>query len=374
MAGSMASTLMFICFLLASVISGFYLLAYAARCLLVVVNGTAAGQDRVTWPDEPIIDWVTQSLALVALVLLWLIPVGFLARALEDVFLPGQRILRTLVLAGPALWLFFPIGSLSSLSSVSRWGFFRPVILGRMLVLFPSTVLFYLISLVLLFLALGSLAVSILHGPPLLLILAAPLSAALFLIYARLLGRLAWRIVQLGPIKASRPAKRPTPRKVAAKPARPRQPEAEGQDPWSVPDPDPEPVIAPGAHRSPTGILDEENQEPYGLADPKQAAQPQPEAPQARQRPLDPEEEDARRGYGMAEGPKKDERKRDRTPRPRARRKGAQRPAKPPGSAFAGVLGFPWYETSMGAWMWLSMGTLIMGLMLVGLIQFMPPV
>src|ERR1700752_2650193 len=94
LAEGLASTLMFLCLLVGAVVVGFYLLAYAAHCLLVVVHGTAGGYDRVTWPDEPILDWASHSMALVGLVLLWLIPIGLLSRALEDVLLPGQGVLR----------------------------------------------------------------------------------------------------------------------------------------------------------------------------------------------------------------------------------------------------------------------------------------
>lgn len=363
----LAATLLFLVFLVGSAAIGLYLIAYASRCLLVVVHGTAGGQDRVTWPDEPILDWASHSLALVGLVFLWLIPVGFLSRALEDVLFPGQGVLRMLVLAGPALWLFFPIGSLSSLSSVSRWGFFRPVIVLRMLILFPSTLMFYLLSAVIVGLSLAMLGMSILRAPAL-LILTGPLSASLFLIYARLLGRLAWRIAQLGPMPTSEPDKRPSPHKAAPKKPRVRQSGFEVQDPWATPE-DFEPVVAPGSHKSPTGLLEETNAEPYGLADP---AKPQPEELPASQRPLDPEEEEIRSGYQVAAEQRT---KRGETARPSRkplRRRVGQRSAKPPGSAFGGVIGFPWYATSLSAWAWLSVGAVVLGFLLVGLVRFMP--
>ncbi len=335
-----------------STVLGVYLLAYATRCLLVVVQGTAGGMDRVEWPDEPVYDWAGQSLALVGLVLIWLVPIGFLARALGETWFPGGAVLRFLLLAGPALWLTFPIGALSSLSAVSRWVFFRPVIPGRMLKLFPSTLLFYLASALLLVLAVGPWYLAVFGGLPLLLLLAGPLSAAMLLIYVRILGRLAWRIVQFGPLKVSQPGQRQPPGKPASPKPRALHRLVQANDPWADP-PELEPVVAPHKHRSPTGLLDEENCDPYGLADAREAAAPPEEEQPPPRRPLDPEEEDARRGYEVPEEQHKPavtkEPSRGRGPR----RKGGPRPARkksPPGSFFGGVLGFPWYETSLSAW------------------------
>ncbi len=368
MVGSVGQFLILFGFLISSVITGLYLLAYAARCILVVVQGTAGGSDRVVWPDEPIMDWATGALGLVGLVLLWLIPIGFLSRALEEVLFPGRSVARLLVLAGPLLWLYFPLGALSSLSSVSPWAFFRPVIAWRMLVLFPATAMFYLTSALVVGLGVLLLYLSI-FLLPFLLLLSGPVGAAFLLIYARMLGRLAWRIRQLGPLLVKEPAK---PRRPA--PARPRhpRPQSRAKDPWNIPTGEPETVVAPGPHRSPTGILDEENADPYGVADPSQTAEPSEQDPPARQRPLDPEEEEVRQGYGMSAESKTETVSRERPQRGKLRRKKERRPAKPPGTAFAGVLGFPWYETSMAAWVWLSLGTVVLGFLLVGLRQVMP--
>src|SRR6202035_2888488 len=44
--------------LVAGVIVGTYVAAYAANCFLTVAEGTAAGNDKIHWPDEPFIDWL----------------------------------------------------------------------------------------------------------------------------------------------------------------------------------------------------------------------------------------------------------------------------------------------------------------------------
>ncbi len=374
MAQNAGSALLFIFFLVSATIVGLYLLIYAARCILVVVQATAGGMDRVEWVDEPIVDWVSSSLALVGLVLIWLVPVGFLSRGLEGTWLTGYGVLRTIILAVPAIWLTFPIGSLSSLSAVSRWVFFRPVIASRMLLLFPWTVLFYLGSAVLGALALGSTYAAIMGGRGGLLLLAGPLAAAALLIYARMLGRLAWRIIQLGPLPVS-PTRKPARARKAAPDQRPLVP-VEVHDPWAMPQTEPEPLAGPRVHVSPTGLLEEENCDPYGLADDKAGTASQPEEPPSgQQRPLDPEEEDARCGYGTSEQDNPQARP-EQPRRKKPRRKGGQRAVRkdPPGGLFWGVVGFPWYESSLGAWLWLSLGTTVLGGLLIGLLRFLPPV
>ena len=143
-AAQSGNAILFILLFVAVIIIGVYVLAYTARCVLVVFQGTALGEDNVTWPDEPIADWVGGSVHLVALILLWVMPIGFLARGLGSVWLERDPALRMLLLLVPGLWLLFPIGLLSSASTVSRWAFFRPVIVWRSAAIFSSTIVFYL--------------------------------------------------------------------------------------------------------------------------------------------------------------------------------------------------------------------------------------
>ena len=121
---SAGSTLNFLTFLVASSIVALYLLVYGARCMLVVIEGTSAGWDRVKWPDEPVTDWLNKSLTLVGMAMLLLVPVGFLAAGLGNVWLPDQPIWRNFLVIGPALWLLFPIGAMSSLALDRSWSFF----------------------------------------------------------------------------------------------------------------------------------------------------------------------------------------------------------------------------------------------------------
>src|SRR5436190_7001563 len=144
--GEAGNTILFVATLVYTAIVAIYFLAYAAHCFLVVVQDTAAGIDEVAWPDEPISDWVGRAAYLLALVALLLAPAGMLARALRRVWLPEDPALRFLLLAVPGLWLLFPIGLLSAMSSASSWTILRPAILRQFLRLFPTVAGFYLLT------------------------------------------------------------------------------------------------------------------------------------------------------------------------------------------------------------------------------------
>ena len=64
----MGAAVMYMLLLLAQVVVLIYLAAFAAHCFLVVVENTAAGNDRVRWPDEPVYDWLWKPPYLVWLV------------------------------------------------------------------------------------------------------------------------------------------------------------------------------------------------------------------------------------------------------------------------------------------------------------------
>jgi hypothetical protein len=370
----------FLCFLVGSLIVGLFVAIYLARCFFVVIDATAAGGDRVEWPDEPFIDWTVHSASLVGLAAVVVVPAGILGELLAGTGHSGQREFLTLALIGPALWLFFPVGVLSLLSATSGWVFLRPVIVWRMLRLFPSTVLFYLISGVVGMVALGPWIYAVFSQQLPLLVFAAPLAAAMALIYARLLGRLAYQIVQLGPIaeanadapnKDRSPAAVPPPHRVV-----------EVNDPWAVPEvkrPEiKQPDATPQPHTSATGMFEEENLVSFELAKddaplPAPAVQDENARPK---RPLDAEEEDALQGFAVDGDALEEAEIEPDLPRPKRARRASGRYSTgkrtKPGPFFTSVLGFPFYTTTLGAWIWLSVGIGMLGVFLAMMLGFMP--
>ncbi len=292
-------------------------LTYAMHCLLVVVRDTAAGQDEIVWPDEPFQDWATGALHLVGVVLIVLAPAGVLARALRESWLPADPALRFLLLAVPGLWLFFPVALYSSLSASSRWFVFRPVVVWNLLRVAPSAFVVYAVSAVLAaaVAALGYAAVTrwVVLAP-----VAAAAAGAAFLIYARLLGRLAWRMGRL-----------PTGKRKPARKARLPAARVEVEDPWNVPaapaPPEPETETTPYGRKR-------KRIKGYGLAPEAPAKAPASSPPADGYTPI------------VAESP---------TAAIQARRR---RSVTAP--FLAGVFDFPGYSQTRRAWLFLSLGYL----------------
>jgi hypothetical protein len=230
MLGAAGNALFFIGSLMVCGLLTGYTLCYAAHCYLVVVQGTTAGIDKVRWPDEPFFDWIRQSLLLCFLVLIWLAPIGILSRALGSEWLVHQPSLRFLILAVPALWILFPITLLSSLASSSRW----QILSGRVIVglfrLAPAMLLFYLVSAVLIVSATTLGYLGLFSATWHLIPVAAAVGSAGWLIHARLVGRLGWKLQQLtnSPIpKRNRPPEKKAQRKSK---------HVKSHDPWAIPE------------------------------------------------------------------------------------------------------------------------------------------
>lgn len=236
--GAAGPAILFVILLAASVIVGVCVLAYASRCVLVAVQETAAGQDEIIWPGEPMQDWLGHAVQLIELVGIWLAPSALAARLLREVWLPEDGALRVLLLAGPGLWLFFPIGLLSSLSAQSRWVPFRWAIFTRFLRVAPAAVVFYFLTAILLCSAVVPWYYALFAGKGYLLPVAAAVSAVVLFVYSRLLGRLAWIIQRLPSIERApakvKTVKRPPP--VKSRGQKKRKPRSDVQDPWAVPE------------------------------------------------------------------------------------------------------------------------------------------
>jgi hypothetical protein len=271
--------ILFVVILAAWAVVSVYLLVIAAHAYTVIVQGTAAGIDRVEWPDEPIFDWIVTAAYFLGLSALILTPAGILGRALADKLFPGDRALRFAVLAVPLVWLFFPVGLLSSMSGASRWAVLSPRIVMGLLRIAPTVFVFYVVTGILLA-CVGGLGYLGLFSPRWYVL---PLSvlamAALWMIHARLVGRLAWLIQQESKVipKPKRGEQRPRKKRV-------RTPAAE--DPWAVPDEEEAPPARSGAMGY--AVVEKEEPvpvrpnyldpppDPYGVSDPLDEPEPVP--------------------------------------------------------------------------------------------------
>jgi hypothetical protein len=362
--------MMFICLLLAEGLLGAGVLIYAARCFGVIVEATAAGEDEVTWPDEPMMDWLGRALYLCWLVAFWLVPVAVLLRLVRR-FDPEAP--PALLLLAPVLlfWLLFPVSVLSSLSAHSRWVFFRPALVGGLFRVFPATAAFYFVTALLL----GGLAalgwVTFASGWFLLIpVLAAGAAAGLF-VYARLLGRLGG---VLGQIEAPEVPEKQTPAEERPRPRRPprkRRP-ARGVktvDPWAVPEPEEPAPPEPSPSVEGYGVAQEESARPAANppAEGRRKKKPRPKSYAMSGEDLPAQPETPLDGHlPVGEEP-------DVPARSPRRELPARRPAEPPPPAhpfLQGVYTFPWYPNSLPPWLAVAGGVLVMGLLLQAMISF----
>lgn len=165
--------------------------SFSADCAVRVLESTASGLDHVeAWSEGGWKEWVPH-----ALYLGWIgsIPAlvgyvaGLIAQRLDAPFWP-------VTLA--AVFVLYPIALLSALDANSVWVPLTKVVFKSLLVLWWGWIGFYLLT-ALIAAGLGAL---LYYGVPRLEVFAflavAPLLSASLLIYARLLGRLAWKIGQ----------------------------------------------------------------------------------------------------------------------------------------------------------------------------------
>ncbi|SRR5579883_447088 len=376
--GAAGPAIIFMCLFVLSIIVGLATLCFAARSMLVVVQETGLGQDEIVWPNEPMQDWLGHAVQFIELLGIWLAPAALAARLLRNVWLPDDAALRILLLAGPGLWLFFPVGLLSSLSAESRWVPLRWTIVKCFLRIAPAAFVFYLLTAILLSAAVVPWYYALFGGRTVLLPAAAGVSAAVLFIYARLLGRLALMIQHL-PVPRRAPAKAKAPKRPQPSGKKKRKPRREVQDPWVAAAEDEEkerkklerfPWAKEQSQAKPkTGyhVPSAEEIEGYGFA------AEQPTAPEAapEKKPRSrfaqsPEEYEAYDVRGTPEsGASAPRELQDAHFAEQVRQRIAERtralPVLPPHPFLNGVYTFPFYSACMASWLTLSLAFLAEG-------------
>jgi ribosomal protein S27E len=162
--------------------------SYLPVCLLPVIEATAAGNDVVEWPPTPLFDRIVPLgfvgfQAIIALTLGWAL--GWLP---GSVFGPEWGGLATILVG----FLMFPLLLLSAIESGSAFQPFSWTVFRTLLPLWRGWLTFYALSgglfagcFLLTFFGLA-------FAPLTTVVMVSPLWAAWFLIYARLIGRMAW--------------------------------------------------------------------------------------------------------------------------------------------------------------------------------------
>jgi hypothetical protein len=375
----------FVLLLAASLMVGVCVLTFAARCMLVAVGETAQGQDAITWPKEPFQDWLGHAALFLELLGIWVAPAALTARLLRHVWLPEDGLLRMLILIGPGLWLFFPVGLLSSLSAESQWTPFRWAIVQRMLRITPTTLAFYFLTALVLSAAAVPWYYALSPGGGMLLPVAAVVGAAVLFIYARLLGRFAWLISRV-PVKqrVAPKAKVEAPKPPRGSGKKKRKRRLEVDDPWAVPEGERSPSKAkrfPGAKEPPpakpkaAGYTPPraEEIEPYGFATEEPAkTEPTPKKPVPSYLEIDDEPIPMLKAEGTGPAPPLETQSELFAEQVRQRLAERTRvvPTPPPHPFFSGVYTFPFYAQCFPSWFTLSLGLLVEGSLVYLMLDF----
>lgn len=165
--------------------------AYAADCCLCVVESTSYGLDDIeTWPDGTWREWMPKLVYLIWIAAIPTVVSAGVGKLAEFGGLPSWPVRLGM------LFILYPIAFLSALESTSPWvPLTLPIV--RTLYLIPGSWLtFYLLTALMAALLTGLLiafqSIGIVAMIPF-----GPILAACVLIYARLVGRLGWKISQV---------------------------------------------------------------------------------------------------------------------------------------------------------------------------------
>lgn len=224
----LGSAFLFVPLLAATMVIGTFVFAYASHCFLTVVEQTSAGNDEVVWPDEPMYDWLWKAPYMLWLTALWLGPIALTLRAVASARAGAETASHVVVGAAVAVWLFFPVTMLSSMSASSRWVLLSPRLVSRLVgQRLGSLLLFYVHSGPVLAIGAALLYLTFLKpGTAGLVLVTAPGLAVALIVYARQLGRLAHLVEHTrGTGGLTPPARRPR--------RRPRARATAAYDPWS---------------------------------------------------------------------------------------------------------------------------------------------
>ena len=216
--------LIFVPLLALTMIVALALWVYTAHNFISIVEDTAAGNEQIAWPDEPLMDWIWQSGYLAWTMVVWFAPAILFGRLTTMGSEPYHRPLYILLHAAFAFWVAFPVSLLSTMAAESRWAILHLGLFQRLARRLGSLLLFYVISFGIV-IAMVPLIFWLIRDKGILSLLGfgVGLGTAIFL-YARMLGRLAClaRLTYVQPKKKKR--------------VRPARGQAAAIDPWDVPE------------------------------------------------------------------------------------------------------------------------------------------
>ncbi len=191
----------------ATIIFSYFFWCYLSHTLIVIVEDTAAGNAEVVWSDEPYYEWTWQGAYVAWIAGVWVVPAIFVGRWVSGFASDAWRLPVLTLIAFAVFWLTFPISLLSTMSAESRWTILHGGLFVRLAKSIDHLFIFYLASLLLVAACVPLATWVAASGSFIALILAALAFGYAFVLYARLLGRLAC-IVRLTKIRRRKRKKR----------------------------------------------------------------------------------------------------------------------------------------------------------------------
>ena len=198
--------LIFVPALVGCVVFGFVFALFAANHYLTVLQSTGSGAKQVVWVSEPMVDNFWKVFYLGWLIGLWLGPAWLLGRAFAtSVDQPWMRYAVPL----SVFWICYPVSQLSSLSGPSIWLPLHYEVFAR-LARKPEMVISFLVVSGITLVGLGlSFHWTFNATGTVWLFIGAPLFIASALLYARLLGRVAFALMYTRSIFSRKKKKKP---------------------------------------------------------------------------------------------------------------------------------------------------------------------
>ncbi len=204
--GAAGQLIIFFSLMVAQILVGGLILAYAGYSFLHVLISTSAGNDAVSWPGDPLFDWLFKGWYLAWMAVLSVVP-AFLIVTLAKVR-PSDPVWG-IALSGSACFLF-PIFLLSSMSGALRMFLLRGEILGGMGRRFGLVLVFYFLTAVILVGCTAFVWYALVKADFWVVPFAMISLAVGILVYARMLGRLGHAITyDPTPIKSAKESRPP---------------------------------------------------------------------------------------------------------------------------------------------------------------------
>jgi hypothetical protein len=165
-----------------------------------VVEDTAAGNDEIAASGDPYQEWFWQGIYIAWIAGVWLVPAMLVGRWAAHSVADDRRSLIFSLVAFTVFWATFPISLLSSMCAESRWVILHGGLFVRIAKSIHHLFIFYFLSALLVAICIP-LVPWMVDSESLLPLIVAPVAIALaFVLYARLMGRLAY-IVRLSRIR-----------------------------------------------------------------------------------------------------------------------------------------------------------------------------